>query len=183
MKTMEHEIIFGGSGGQGVLLMGELLGNALSKTDFEVLYYTSYGGEVRGGSADVFLTVSREQIGSPIISEASVLAGLSFYGLARYQEKVAPGGLVLVNSPQVPLPERKDVEAVALEADGIAAGLGAPRAANMVMLGGLVQLTGVIDVEAVTSCLDEVLPPHRRQFAEVNRKALMAGAEAVSGSS
>jgi 2-oxoglutarate ferredoxin oxidoreductase subunit gamma len=176
---MAHEIILGGSGGQGILLMGELIGRALSRTDLEILYYTSYGGEVRGGAADVFLTVSRSEIGSPVISEASILVGLSFYGLARYQDRVTPGGLVLVNTPQVPLPERKDLQVVAIEADRIAASLGSPRAANMVMLGALVALTDMIGIEEISTCLKEVLPPHRRNFIEVNRKALLAGATAA----
>ena len=105
---MEHRYIFGGSGGQGILLMGRLMGQALCRTDLEVLVYSTYGGEIRGGAADVFLTASEETVGSPSPAEADVLAALSFYGLARYQHRVAPGGMVLVNAPQVPPPDRED---------------------------------------------------------------------------
>lgn len=179
---MEAEIIFGGSGGQGILLMAELLGRTISRKNLEVLYYTSYGGEIRGGASDCFVTVSKEPVGSPIISEASILLGMSFPGLQRYINQVAPGGLIMVNASQVPEPDPVNgARVVPVQADEIAAELGNMRAANFIALGALIGVTKMVTLDELITLLGETLPAHRHDMIEVNKQALQKGMDAVSG--
>ena len=59
---------FAGSGGQGVLMMGYILSQSVMRDGKYVTYLPSYGAEVRGGTANCTVSVSDEEIASPVAS-------------------------------------------------------------------------------------------------------------------
>jgi 2-oxoglutarate ferredoxin oxidoreductase subunit gamma len=157
-----HESIFiAGFGGQGVILAGRLICLAAMREGMYVSHIPSYGAEMRGGTANCSVIVSDEEIGSPLV---------------KFQPIVRPGGLLIYNSSLIEIaPNRSDVEAVAVRANGIAEDCGSYRAANMVALGVLLKNRPVASLEAVLAALDEGVSERNRGLNEINRKALRRG--------
>ena len=63
---MEKQFLIAGFGGQGVLLIGQLIAKAAMRQGYEVSWMPSYGPEMRGGEANCAVVVSDEPIGSPV---------------------------------------------------------------------------------------------------------------------
>ena len=87
----------------------------------------------------------------------------------------------MINSSQVPPPPGEhDFRLASVKADELAASLGSMRSANMVALGGMIGLTGVMGLEEIVTALHEKLPPHRQGLIDINRQALATGIEAMA---
>ena len=99
---MGKEIICAGFGGQGVLTAGMLLINAGMEQDKNVLFYPSYGSEMRGGTANCTVKVSEKLIASPISKHPDILFTMNTPAIDKFEERLKPGGLLLVNSSIVP---------------------------------------------------------------------------------
>ncbi|MCL6634516.1 MAG: 2-oxoacid:acceptor oxidoreductase family protein [Peptococcaceae bacterium] len=175
---MLEEIYIAGFGGQGALSTGQLLAYAgLAEGKF-VSYVPFYGVEKRGGVANCGVTISDRQISSPIVTEPSVLVAMNNSSLERFEGAVVPGGLIITNSSLVDAAvKRKDVRVVQIRAYEEAEALGDARVANNVILGALLELTGVVSIGAVEESLKKVLPKRYHDTIPVNVKALERGAE------
>jgi len=177
---MHEEVIMAGTGGQGIMIMGQLLAHAAMTEDYEVVWFPSYGPEARGGTADCTVIISSEEIGSPISSSPDTLIGMHQFLFDRFQPTVKAGGRIIVNSSLIDVSTvRDDCEVLSIDANVIAEKLGNPRGANMVVLGAYSALTGVVSLESLLASLPEVLPRHRHEFIPLNEKALLKGAEIV----
>ncbi|OPZ74346.1 MAG: Pyruvate synthase subunit PorC [Firmicutes bacterium ADurb.Bin456] len=175
---MLEEIYIAGFGGQGALSTGQLLAQAGLLEGKQVSYVPVYGVEKRGGIANCGVTISDRQVSSPIVTEPTVLVVMNNPSLARFEQAVVPGGLILINSSLVDSPvQRKDVRVVCIRANEEAEALGDSRVANNVILGALLALTGVVTIEAVKKSLQEVLPERHHRMIPVNVKALQRGVE------
>lgn len=175
---MLEEIYIAGFGGQGALSTGQLLAQAGLLEGKQVSYVPVYGVEKRGGIANCGVTISDRQVSSPIVTEPTVLVVMNNPSLARFEQAVVPGGLILINSSLVDSPvQRKDVRVVCIRANEEAEALGDSRVANNVILGALLALTGVVTIEAVEKSLQEVLPERHHRMIPVNVKALQRGVE------
>ena len=95
---MNLQMIFAGFGGQGVLLMGQLIAYAGMVMGKEVSWMPSYGPEMRGGSANCSVVVSDEPVGSPRVEDADVVVAMNKPSLAVFEKSVVPGGLLIYNS-------------------------------------------------------------------------------------
>ena len=95
---MEKQFLIAGFGGQGVLLIGQLLAKAAMLEGREVSWMPSYGPEMRGGEANCAVVVSDEQIGSPLVSEPPVLVAMNKPSLTKFMPKMACGATLLYNS-------------------------------------------------------------------------------------
>ena len=95
---MTHQIISAGFGGQGVLLLGQLLAYAGLQEGKNVSWLPSYGPEMRGGTANCCVVVSEEEVGSPVVTEADVVIVMNRPSFEKYEASVAPGGKLFVNS-------------------------------------------------------------------------------------
>ena len=96
---METRLICSGLGGQGVMMIGQLLGYAVSSNkNTYVTFYPSYGFEMRGGSANCYVVLSDNAIGAAKFSKTEHLIALSESALDDYLDCVVPGGHVYVNS-------------------------------------------------------------------------------------
>lgn len=178
---MHEEIIIAGFGGQGVLTAGQLLAYAGVADSLHVTWIPSYGPEMRGGTAHCEVVISSEEIGSPLTAHPTVAIILNNPSMEKYESLVKAGGLLLLDSSLVSRrTTRQDIREVAIPAKEIAANLGLPQAANMVMLGALAGATGVVRVETLERVLNQKLGGRHADKLEANKLALRYGVESVS---
>jgi Pyruvate/2-oxoacid:ferredoxin oxidoreductase gamma subunit len=174
----EFEIKIAGFGGQGVLLLGQLLTEMGMREGLEVSWLPSYGPEMRSGSAHCHVCLSKERIGSPLISHPDVLVALNELSLRKFAPQVAPGGLILYNSDRLPvdfpLPQAR---VICLPASETADKLGSTKATNIVMLGALLEETECLLAATAEGVLKAKIK--KVEMMEVNRKALAAGREFI----
>ena len=112
---MNLQMIFAGFGGQGVLLMGQLIAYAGMVMGKEVSWMPSYGPEMRGGSANCSVVVSDEPVGSPRVEDADVVVAMNKPSLAVFEKSVVPGGLLIYNSSLIDVkPTRTDIRVAAI---------------------------------------------------------------------
>jgi 2-oxoglutarate ferredoxin oxidoreductase subunit gamma len=173
---MKEEVLIAGFGGQGILLMGQLLAEAAMEEGRHATWFPSYGPEMRGGTANCTTIYSDEEIGSPIAAAYDVVIAMNQPSLERFAPQVRPGGALLVNETMVPVRcERKDIETVYVPAGRIAGELGNERVANVVMLGALLGARGRPSVEAVEQAIRSVIGKRHAKLVDVNCAALRAG--------
>jgi len=175
---MYHDVFIAGTGGQGILLIGNIIAEAALSEGREVTFLPSYGVEMRGGNANCTVAVSDLEIGSPSINAPESLIAMSGKAHALYESKVQPGGLLIVNRSLVPADKitRRDVDLVALPFNELGAELGEARLANMVALGVYVGRTGVVKLDSLAAGMNESLSERNRKFIPQNMKAIEKGA-------
>ena len=179
---MLEEILIGGSGGQGIMLMGQLLAYGGLYEGLEVTFFPSYGPEMRGGTANCTVVISDQRIGSPVRNTFTALMAMNKASLMRFEGRVKPGGLVAYNESLIELsPERGDIRLLAVPANRIASELGNPQVANMVAVGALAGAFGVISPPSLSKGLARVIPGHRRHLIPINEEAIKKGMEAILG--
>ncbi len=168
---MREEIIIAGSGGQGIMFLGNLLCNVAVSQNKYTTFFPSYGAEIRGGTANCSVIISDDEIGSPVIAEPSVLIVMNEQSYNRFSPKLKRGGLLFVNSSLVfSVPP----DAVQIPATEIALQVGDVRAANMVMLGKFIKDTKIFPVAAVNDIIKNVLE-NKKNLLEINLSAFMRG--------
>lgn len=176
---MTYEVIMSGFGGQGVLLIGDLLAYVAMREGRQVTWMPSYGVEMRGGAANCTVVISDKKIGAPLSETPAALVAMSTPGLLKFQSRVRPGGLLVVNSSLAEKKniERQDLEILDIPANEIAAAdLGDPKNANMLVLGAFIARSKAVSFEATLESLNNgFLPPNRRELASGIAKALERG--------
>ena len=100
------EIICSGIGGQGVLVAGMVLADIAMEDGKNVSWYPSYGFEMRGGAANCEVKIGDEDLQSPYCYELDILLTMSESAIDSFEERLKPGGVLLVNSSLVN-PDRK----------------------------------------------------------------------------
>lgn len=118
---MYYDVVLSGFGGQGVLLMGDILAQAAMLENRHVTWLPSYGVEMRGGAASCTVVISSQKIGSPIAESPHGLIAMSRPALLKFQDKIKSGGLLVVNTSFVQ-PEmivRDDLKIICLPASEI----------------------------------------------------------------
>ncbi len=177
---MFEGILIAGFGGQGVLSTGQLLAYAGMLEGRHVAWIPSYGPEMRGGTANCGISISDKPISSPVVSEPTVLIAMNRPSLEKFEKTVVSGGIIFVNSSLIDIKaKRQDVRVFYIPANDMAEELGNAKVANNIILGALLELTGVVSNDTVEESLRKVLPPHHHKLIPLNRKALETGAEMV----
>lgn len=178
---MENKFICAGFGGQGVMSMGQLLAYAGMIEDKYVSWLPSYGPEMRGGTANCGVTVSDEEIGSPIITnDADIAIVMNLPSLIKFEKDVKPGGKIFINSSLIEKKvERTDIEVYYIDANKLAADIGNIKAANLVMLGAVLKSTPIVDIESILEAFKKVFGPSKEKFIPQNREALIKGGENI----
>jgi 2-oxoglutarate ferredoxin oxidoreductase subunit gamma len=171
------KILAAGSGGQGVLTMGNVLGNAAMMDDFFVTYLPSYGAAMRGGTANCTVCLSDEEIASPVASVPDILMAMNQPSLIAFISRMEPGGQVLYNADLVDfVPERGDLAMYAVPANRMGRELGNERSATMVMLGALVKLINALKIETVSASIETMIGK-KKKLADMSVRAVQAGFE------
>jgi 2-oxoisovalerate ferredoxin oxidoreductase beta subunit len=172
------KIKIAGFGGQGVLLLGQLLIEMGMREELEVSWLPSYGPEMRSGSAHCHVCLSKERIGSPLISHTDVLIAMNEFSLRKFAHEVKSGGIILYNGATLPADfAAPDVQLVAIPASEIADKLGSTMATNIVMLGALLEETECLAPATALSVLEDKVK--KLALLETDRKALTAGRQFI----
>ena len=168
------KIKLAGQGGQGVLLLGQLLIEMGMREGLEVSWLPSYGPEMRSGSAHCHVCLSRDPIGSPLVSHPDVLVAMNEVSLRKFAHEVVRGGVILYNGENVPEDFiAADVQVVAIPASEMADKLGSTKVANIVMMGALLEETECLAAGTAWGVLQDKVK--KLDLLELDRKALNAG--------
>jgi 2-oxoisovalerate ferredoxin oxidoreductase beta subunit len=170
----DFTIKIAGFGGQGVLLLGQLLTEMGMREGLEVSWLPSYGPEMRSGSAHCHVCLSKERIGSPLISHPDVLIAMNEISLRKFAPHVAPGGVIFYNNSGLPadfVPPQARV--ICIAASEIADKLGSAKVANVVVMGALLEETECLAPATAMGVIETKVK--KVELLETNRKALQAG--------
>jgi 2-oxoisovalerate ferredoxin oxidoreductase beta subunit len=172
--TRARTIKVAGFGGQGVLLLGQLIAEMGMREQMEVSWLPSYGPEMRSGSAHCHVILSHERIGSPLVAEPEVLVAMNEPSLRKFGAQVKSGGVIFYNGRSLPEDLKFEGAMVAcVPATGIADQIGSAKVANMVMLGALLEATECLPFSTAEAVLSGLVK--HPKLAELNAKALEAG--------
>lgn len=170
----DYTIKIAGFGGQGVLLLGQLLTEMGMREGLEVSWLPSYGPEMRSGSAHCNVCLSKERIGSPLISHPNVLIAMNEISLRKFAHQVEPGGLILYNRDRLPadfaLPQAR---VICIPASEIADKLGSTKITNIVLMGALLEETECLLPATAMGVLETKIK--KLDLLELDRQALDAG--------
>lgn len=170
-----EEIICAGFGGQGIMFMGKLIAASGLEGGAHVTWMPSYGAEVRGGTAYSMVKISLGQIANPIVINPDILIVMNKPSLAKYEEKVKEGGILISNKSLVgDFSKRKNIKVINIPMTEIAHKLGDTRCANMVAIGALAARSKTLSIRNVTNMLKEAFKNKEELFL-INKKALDKG--------
>ncbi len=173
-----RQYLFSGFGGQGILFSGKFIAYKGLIEGKQVSWLPSYGPEMRGGTASCSVIVSDEPVGSPIVSHPDVLIAMNLPSLDRYEDAVAPGGIIIADSTLIERKVRRtDVKAYYIPATALASENGFPTLANMIIVGKILSIFGENAPEQVDAALAKVISAKHADMADVNRRAMALGAE------
>ena len=150
------EIICSGIGGQGVLVAGMVLADIAMEDGKNVSWYPSYGFEMRGGAANCEVKIGDEDLQSPYCYEPDILLTMSESAIDTFEERLKPGGILLVNSSLVSEDRtyRDDIKVIRVPATELANELENPRGTNIIMLGALAGASDLYDVDHVRAGME-----------------------------
>jgi 2-oxoisovalerate ferredoxin oxidoreductase beta subunit len=175
-NPVDYRIKVAGFGGQGVLMLGEVLAEAGLDGGYQVSWLPSYGPEMRSGTSNCHVRISSTPIDSPLVSRPNVLLALNEPSLHKFLPTVETGGIVLYNGETVPdACSRNDVRIVALPFTHIADELGVTKAANIIILGALLEATDLVEDEQATRALRKLVKS--RKWFDIDVLAMQRGRE------
>ena len=169
------QVRLAGFGGQGIVLMGLILGEAGALDGRHVCGSNSYGAQARGSACKSEVILSDDPIDFPHVIKADILAVLSQGSYAAYREDVPDSGLILFDETRVKPDESRRVQHIGIAASEYALKqLGKGQATNMVMLGALVAATGIVSMDAARKAISLHVG---ETFRAINLKAFAAGVD------
>lgn len=163
------------------MLAGAVLGKATVFDGKKVVQTRSYGAEARGGAARSEVVISVEQIDYPLVIKADALIAMSQQAFDRYFSRVKENGIVIIDEVLVKSDpaQCKGFKLVKIPATKIASQeLKRPIVANMIMLGALVALTGIVTEDSLIKSVRESVP---KEAEKINIEALRRGRELAGG--
>ena len=176
MPSAYQDVIIAGFGGQGVMLIGNLLAQAGMEHGLEVSFIPVYGAEMRGGTANCTVVLDEHHIGSPLVREPMSTIILNEPSLAKFQPRLAANGVQIVNATLV---AQNLLDAarrtVYIPVNDIAHELGNVKMANMVALGAWLKATGALPLNVVQDALNRVVSAHYAKLISANANALEQG--------
>jgi 2-oxoisovalerate ferredoxin oxidoreductase beta subunit len=180
VKAIDLHVRVAGFGGQGVLLLGEVLAEAGLDAGLEVSWLPSYGPEMRSGTSNCHVRLSNQPIDSPLVTSPGILVAMNEPSLRKFDKSVRPGGWVIYNGEEFPADcVREDVRVLALPFTQVAHELGDARACNMVMLGALLEIASGLPQASIDAALRRLVK-NAKWFA-LDERALARGRELFRG--
>jgi len=174
------EVRLCGFGGQGIILAGGITGRGAALYDGrEVTLTQSYGPESRGGACSTALIISSGSIPYPHVAHPSVMVAMSQEAYTTYHGQLAEGGVLLTDADLVKPDPAAGQQVIPIPATRIAEQeLGRRIVANIVMMGALATLTGVVSKEAMRKAVLDSVP---KGTEELNMEAFHKGCAYARG--
>lgn len=170
-----EKVTVAGFGGQGVMLVGQMLAYAGNDAGKNSLWYPSYGPETRGGTANCAVTISDKEIYSPVFSKADTLIIFNGPSMDKFISKMKVDGNLFYNSSLITnVPARVDVNIYPVPMNELAETLGNQKVANMVMLGAYLEVTKLFDDQVIHEVLGKMLKS-KPALIDINIKAIAMG--------
>ena len=173
---MRQQLRLSGSGGQGVITAAIIFAEAAVAEGKQAVQSQSYGPEARGGASKSEVIIDNSPIFHPHVASPDVVLAMTQKAADKYYGDLAEDGILLLdeelvpNAPKFANTVRIPITRIAVEVAGKAL------FANIVALGALTNITGLVDFETVKECVARRVPPHT---VAANMKALQAGWDAV----
>jgi 2-oxoglutarate ferredoxin oxidoreductase subunit gamma len=171
-----REVRLAGFGGQGIILSGQILGKAAALFENKNAVFTqSYGPEARGGSCSADVVISDNTIHYPKVGMPDVLVLMSQGAWVTYGGQLKVGGVLILDGDLVtPDREQEGVTVFRVPATRLAEGMGRKIVANIVMLGAVGALSGLVSYESLKKSVLASIPPGTE---ELNVSAFDTGYE------
>ena len=167
---MMVEMICAGFGGQGVLTTGLILAEAGMKLGMNVLWYPSYGSEMRGGTATCSVNISNDPIDSPMILNPTALIVMNTPSLVKFESGVKAGGKLIINSSLVEKePTRTDLKIYKVPFNDLATKAGNERGMNMLVAGVYAAISGFITLENLYTAIEHAFEGNKAKFIPGNK--------------
>lgn len=190
---MKTNIILSGVGGQGILSIATVIGEAATAAGLHLKQAEVHGMSQRGGDVQSNLRLSTEEIHSDLIpqGEADVIISMEPMEALRYVSYLQPKGWVITSSePFINIPNYPDVDELQKELDGmphvaklpieeIAKEHQMPKSANMILLGMAAKYLEILKPEELKAAIGRVFKAKGEKVVEDNWKAFELGMEAT----
>ena len=173
-----QQLRLSGTGGQGLILAGIILAEAALLDGKNAIQSQSYGPEARGGSSKSEVLISDKKINYPKITVPNVVLAMSQEACKKYIIDLTEEGILITDSLLVEkLPDKKYKKVYELPITHTAQdGLGKALFANIIALGAIAKITGVVSVGSLTKAVLNRVP---KGTEELNEKAIRLGMEMV----
>jgi 2-oxoglutarate ferredoxin oxidoreductase subunit gamma len=170
------EIRLSGAGGQGIVLAGQILGQAASlyEKGKSATLTQSYGPEARGGSCSAELVISSESVGYPYVISPQVLVIMSQEAYNKYIRNIDPKTVVIIDEDLVKADSKNNLKILSIPATNLARDMGRVVVANIIMLGFVSSVSDIVSTEALKESILANVPEGTGEF---NIKAFTVGYE------
>ena len=166
------EIILSGFGGQGILTAGLILISVAAEEGKNVTWISSYGAEMRGGTASCNVVISDEEIGSPYPDLIDVLIAMNEHSFEKYYKDIKPNGLAIVDSSLVKVDQARGSNICSIPARWLAEDKLKSFVGNMVIIGAFAKITGFVSLRSMIEAAEHVIPINHK---DINKEALRLG--------
>ena len=174
-KLDRYECRLSGAGGQGLLLSGIILSEAMIRQGKNAVHTQSYGVEARGGASRSEVVISDDEISFPEVSSPDMLLAMSQDSCNKFSSSVKQGGVILTDSTFIKAKPVGGARCFEYPITKYATDtLGEIKAANIVALG---LLTGLNDFISKDAMMDSILARLPTKVHELNRRAFNHGYE------
>ncbi|MFV0520034.1 MAG: 2-oxoacid:acceptor oxidoreductase family protein [Lachnospirales bacterium] len=176
MEKDTYKLVFSGFGGQGVLTIGLLLAEVAMDKGFNVTWIPSYGAEMRGGTANCKVVISKNYIGSPFVKEMDYLIAMNAPSFDKFEDLVKNDGVIISNSSLITgKTSSKTVKEV--NATELASQIGNLKVQNIVVFGKLCKELGLFDIEDAKNIFNKKFTGDKAKFFDLNVEAFKKGYE------
>lgn len=176
---MEKQLFIGGFGGQGVAVIGKLIGKAATRDGLHASYFPEYGVQMRNGTTWATVIASDAAIPSVCLSKFEYMAVMDKVTYHNQRQRIIPGGTMILNTSLVKdTVDRTDITVYQVPVNDIAAELGNDKTANIVMLGAIWAATQMCSKESLISEIENMFAG-KEKVIELNKRAFDKGAQCV----
>ena len=173
-------IIVAGFGGQGILFAGRLLAQTVMEEGKFTTFFPSYGAEMRGGTAHSLVTISSDEIPSPIFKNPDLAIFLNEPSAKKFLPLMTKNGLAVLNSSLIKeCTSPEGITIVKVPATELAREIGDGKVANLVALGAFLMKSKILSLEAMKKSLKVILTGEKIKLLEINLTALRKGEESM----
>lgn len=170
-----------GTGGQGLITAGIILGEAAVLDSKEVIQTQSYGPEARGGASKAEVIISEKELFYPKVSVPDFILAMSQEAANKYGKEIKDGGVILIDSSMVSNFENPKAKIIEIPITKLAREeIGKNFVANIIALGAVVGLTKIVSFESLKEAVLSRIP---KGTEEINTKALELGLQWASNHS